>query len=58
LCVGISSGATVWAALEVAKRPSSAGKRIVVIAASAGERYISTGLAEKARAEMAAATAS
>ena len=58
LCVGISSGATIWAALEVAKRPSSAGKRIVVIAASAGERYISTALAEKARTEMAAATAS
>ncbi|HVU37386.1 MAG TPA: cysteine synthase A [Opitutales bacterium] len=58
LSVGISSGATIWAALEVAKRPSSAGKRIVVIAASAGERYISTALAEKARTEMAAATAS
>jgi cysteine synthase A len=58
LCVGISSGATIWAALEVAKRPSSAGKRIVVIAASAGERYISTALAEKARTEMAAAVAS
>jgi cysteine synthase A len=57
LCVGISSGATIWAALEVAKRPSSAGKRIVVVAASAGERYISTALAEKARTEMAAATA-
>ncbi len=58
LCVGISSGATIWAAIEVAKRPSSAGKKIVVIAASAGERYISTALAEKARTEMAAATAS
>jgi cysteine synthase len=58
LCVGISSGATIWAALEVAKRPSSAGKKIVVVAASAGERYISTALAEKARTEMAAATAS
>ncbi len=58
LSVGISSGANVWAALEVAKRPSSAGKRIVVVAASAGERYISTALAEKARIEMAAATAS
>ncbi len=58
LSVGISSGATIWAALEVAKRPSSAGKRIVVVAASAGERYISTALAEKARTEMAAATAS
>jgi cysteine synthase A len=56
--VGISSGATIWAALEVAKRPSSAGKKIVVVAASAGERYISTALAEKARTEMAAATAS
>ncbi len=58
LSVGISSGATIWAAVEVAKRPSSAGKRIVVVAASAGERYISTALAEKARTEMAAATAS
>jgi cysteine synthase A len=58
LSVGISSGATIWAALEVAKRPSSAGKKIVVIAASAGERYLSTALAEKARTEMAAATAS
>jgi cysteine synthase A len=58
LSVGISSGATIWAALEVAKRPAMAGKKIVVIAASAGERYLSTALAEKARTEMAAATAS
>ena len=58
LSVGISSGATIWAALEVAKRPASAGKKIVVIAASAGERYLSTALAEKARTEMAAASAS
>jgi cysteine synthase A len=41
LLAGISCGAALWASLEIAARPESQGKRIVVIMPDSGERYIS-----------------
>ncbi|NBR46754.1 MAG: cysteine synthase A [Verrucomicrobia bacterium] len=49
MLVGISTGANVHAALEVAKRPENKGKLIVTIGCSTGERYLTTALAEEAR---------
>lgn len=54
LPAGISTGANVWAAMQVAKRPEYKGKRIVTVGCSSSERYLSTPLAEKLREEVSA----
>ncbi len=54
ILAGISTGANVWAAVQVASRPENAGKLIVTVGCSTGERYLSTVLAEEARDKVSA----
>lgn len=53
LPAGISTGANVWSAIQLAKRPEFKGKKIVTVGCSSTERYLSTPLAEKVREEVA-----
>ena len=50
ILAGISTGANVWAALQLAALPENKGKLIVTVGCSTGERYLSTALADEARA--------
>ncbi len=52
ILAGISTGANVWAAMQVAARPENKGKLIVTIGCSTGERYLSTALADEARKQV------
>lgn len=49
ILAGVSGGAAMWAAIEIARRPNSKGKNIVVLLPDSGERYLSTWLFEEAK---------